>query len=126
MICPQCGNTKQFSKLERPDTPHNAEIRCLKCDAFVRWLPKPKNKDKRPKNKILPEDLGIDYCQLCLRQKDRLGKNETLTSHHIIEINKGGEDIKENIWVLCTCCHALVNHVRTYLNDHWKDFWDKH
>jgi len=123
MICSQCGNDKKFNVLERPDTPHDREVRCGKCDSFIRWLPKPKNKDKRPKNKILPENLGIDYCQLCLRKKDRLGKNETLTSHHIIEINKHGEDIKENIWVVCTHCHALIHHVRIYINYHWKDLW---
>jgi hypothetical protein len=43
-----------------------------------------------------------------------------LTSHHVQEINEGGPDVPENIWVLCSSCHRLVHHQRTYLNEHVK------
>lgn len=70
------------------------------------------------KNKYLPADLGIDFCQMCLRAGNRLGNRDVLESHHIIEISTGGEDKPENILVLCTSCHRLTHHQRTYLNIH--------
>ena len=57
------------------------------------------------------------------KAKTRLGTHETLEIHHKIEINDGGQDIKENILVVCTHCHKLIHHVRTYMNDHFGDFW---
>lgn len=97
---------------------HHAKEECLLCGRFVCWTKKPKNTAKRPPNKYLPDDLGISNCQMCLRHKDRLGTRGILHSHHIIEINDNGVDLPENIWVLCTACHALVHHQRTYLNNH--------
>jgi len=126
LICKHCNNTKDFYEKPRPDTPHDAEIRCSVCNKFIMWKPKDRNKDKRPPNKILPVDLGIDYCEICLRVKARLGRNETLTSHHKIEIAMGGLDVKENILILCTHCHNLVHHVRLYMNDHFGDLWEKY
>lgn len=125
MICPACNNDSHFiEKIGTP--PHEAGIWCGECDRFIRWKSKDKNNGKRPKNKYLPADLGINFCQLCLRPKNRLGKHETLTSHHVIEINTGGPDLPGNIWVVCSHCHALVGHVRTYMNDHFGDLWEKY
>jgi len=122
MPCPKCGSLDFYEK-PRPDTPHNAAIYCEVCNEFIKWKPKDKNKDKRPPNRLSPEDISIRYCELCLRQKTRLGTHETLEIHHKIEINDGGQDIKENILVVCTHCHKLIHHVRTYMNDHFGDFW---
>ena len=126
MVCRRCSLDDELFEVPRPDTPHNAEIRCRRCDAFVSWKPKDKNIGKRPKNKITPEDMGIDYCQLCLRKKNRLGTNETLDTHHVIEISICGKDEKENIWVVCTHCHALVHHTRRYLLEHFSDLWEQY
>jgi len=101
--------------------PHESKMVCPLCSGFLGWGRKEKNIDKRGKNKVTPSDHGIEYCQLCLRHKNKLGKFETLEIHHVIEINKHGEDIKENTWLLCTCCHKLTHHLRTYLNDHFEN-----
>jgi 5-methylcytosine-specific restriction endonuclease McrA len=57
---------------------------------------------------------------MCLRHVDRLGSHGALQVHHVVEIQNGGEDTKENIWVVCTSCHKLIHHQRTYLNNHFK------
>lgn len=114
--CPDCNIEGILNP--RPDTPHNAEIRCPLCGNFLGWQKKEKNLSKRNKSKIKPE---IDYCQLCLRNKDDFGVREVLEVHHIDEIQNGGIDEPGNIWFVCTHCHSLIHHVRTYLNYHIKD-----
>ena len=115
MYCKYCDKDVFVIENERPDTPHNCEIKCAE-GHFIKWKPKDKNINKRQKSKFKPSDLEIDYCQWCLRYE--LGKNEVLEIHHIIEIRDGGEDVKDNILVLCTACHSLVHWTRVYLNKH--------
>jgi hypothetical protein len=124
--CKICGTDTMHTFKERPDTVHGGELRCSICGTFWGWLKKEKNEGKRPPNKYSPKDLGIDYCQMCLRSRARLGTHEILLPHHIIEINgpDKGEDIPENIWVVCSACHVLIHYVRTYLHNHFKSLWD--
>lgn len=124
-FCKQCNADVPYYVKARPDTPHaGGAMHCAVCDRFLGWKKKEDNSQRRPKNRYLPEDLNIDFCQLCRRPKDRLGTNETLTSHHVIEIQEHGPDVPENIWVLCTSCHTLVHHQRTYLRDHTRELWE--
>lgn len=97
---------------------HYGKLNCAECGSYVCFIPKPKNGGKRKKNRFLPHDLGVDFCQMCLRHESRLGKRDVLESHHVLEIGEGGEDLPENILVLCTSCHRLTHHQRTYLNHH--------
>lgn len=101
--------------------PHYGKESCQICSRFVGFTKKPKNEGKRPKNKHTAKSLGITFCQMCLRHGDRLGSRGALEVHHVVEINCGGEDVPENIWVICTSCHKLIHHQRTYLNIHLKD-----
>jgi hypothetical protein len=123
-FCRRCDDHVDGIVKPRPDTPHAAEVRCGSCGGFIQWLKKEENKDKRDKNKHTPESLGIDFCLLCRRTRGRLGKNETLNAHHIIEVQEGGPDVPTNIWVVCTPCHLLIHHQRTYLNDHFNHLWE--
>ena len=118
--CPKCLHSVVpiVSVLEKGV--HYAEKRCPICNAHLGYLPKPKNLNKRPKNKYTAASLEIEACQLCLRHRDMLGRRGVLEIHHVNEIQVGGEDTVENIWVLCTSCHSLVHHQRTYLFDHFK------
>lgn len=122
-----CGETIE---IPRPDTPHQAEVRCAnpKCNTHIMWKKKDKNNGKRPKNKFTPADLGINYCEMCQRPKARLGNNETLISHHKVEVGpqQRGVDVPGNIWVVCSHCHALIHHVRIYMNNHWGDMWEQY
>jgi hypothetical protein len=124
VFCPRCNDEVDGIVKPRPDTPHEAEVRCGSCGGFIRWLKKEKNEGKRPRNRYTPESLGVDFCQMCRRTRNRLGKNEVLIPHHIIEIQEGGPDLPENIWVVCTPCHLSIHHQRTYLNDHFNHLWE--
>jgi len=117
--CKYCDAVVGVDYISRPDTPHMAEYKCFICNAHLGWIPKEKNETKRPKNKYTPEDLKIDYCEMCLRYKPQLLKNHVLESHHVIEIQDGGKDIPENIWVLCTGCAKLVHWTRRYVTGHY-------
>ena len=87
------------------------------------WLPKPENVRARKKSKYSPENLGKEYCELCIRPREYLGKAGQLEIHHAIEIHDGGKDEPDNIWVLCSHCHSLIHHIRIYLNHHLKEFY---
>lgn len=117
MFCNICQSDKEPLEIPRPDTPHSAKLECPVCGNFLGWKKKAKNKYKRPKNKYTAEGLGGEYCAMCLRSRGRLGLHETLLIHHIVEIQDGGEDEPDNIWIICTHCHALIHHVRKYLNE---------
>lgn len=124
--CKRCNISVTPNFVRGPFGPHEAKLVCPLCGAMLKWVSKEKNNGKRPKNKHTPESLGIDYCQLCLRPRNRLGKYETLDAHHIIEIAKGGEDVPENIWVCCTYCHQFIHQQRTYINSHTSELWEKY
>lgn len=119
----QCRYCDEFIEpviRQRPDTPHGGgEKLCPVCGRHLAWIPKEKNLNKRPKNKYTPNDLKIEYCQMCLRTQEMLGVNETLEVHHVIEIKDDGDDEPENIFVLCTACHKDVHHKRIYLYEHF-------
>lgn len=95
--------------------PHYGYLTCDICGERWGWLSKPDNQGKRPKNKYTPASLGVDRCQMCLRDRSELVNSETLEVHHIIEVSAQGQDTPENIMVLCTPCHRLTHYQRTYL-----------
>lgn len=113
MFCKNCGKVEYYLK-PRPDTPHEAEIKCTECHSFLGWKKKEKNEGKRPANIHSPESLGIELCQLCLLPKQHLGTHETLDIHHIDD--EPENNLRENILVVCTSCHKLIHHQRTYRN----------
>jgi len=117
-ICRNCGEVEGTTR-QRPDTPHHAEVICDECHGFIRWMPKPKNEEQRKKRPPYPkpEDLGIDYCQICLLPKDNLLTNETLATHHI---NGNARDRnRANFLVVCSACHAMIAYQRTYRMRHY-------
>ena len=118
--CKRCGVIGNFKEELTPSGMHHGKLSCLECGVFHAWIPKPKNETKRSPNRVLAEDYGVDSCQMCQRNLWRLGNREALESHHVIEIQKGGVDSIENVWFVCTSCHKMIHHQRTYLNDHHK------
>lgn len=125
-FCKKC-NIEISARFEpTPNLIHDGKLICPLCDSFLGWKKKEKNEGKRERNKYTPAKLGINYCQLCMRSRERLGINETLVPHHIKEIQDDGEDVPENIWVVCTACHSLIHHQRTYLNNHTAPIWEKY
>jgi 5-methylcytosine-specific restriction endonuclease McrA len=106
---------------------HGYALECPECGRFARWSGKQKPvkaNGKRTLSTNWPVSrLGIHYCQLCNRNRKQLGKGEALEAHHVIEIESGGKDTPDNIWVVCTACHKHIHHVRTYYHEHLKGFF---
>jgi 5-methylcytosine-specific restriction endonuclease McrA len=96
---------------------HYARVDCVECDRFLRWLPKPEaDRAKRPNShRDLVSRFSRGYCELCGISQADLPKNETLEGHHVDEFQAGGEPTRENVWILCSACHSLVNWRRTYV-----------
>ncbi len=97
---------------------HYGKENCAVCGNYVAFAKKPKNEGKRGSSRHSPDSLNITICQMCQRPANRLGSRGVLSVHHVEEIQHGGTDDPDNIWILCTSCHRLVHHQRTYLNVH--------
>jgi 5-methylcytosine-specific restriction endonuclease McrA len=110
--CPNCKVEVVPELISRPDTQHDAEMRCPECLRFLGWKRKEKNEGKRAKSKHSPESLRIHFCQNCLTPGEQLGAHESLEIHHIDD-NPGNEE-EDNILVVCTPCHKLIHHARIY------------
>lgn len=123
MLCKYCLKEMEPVINPRPDTPHEAELRCPLCNKFLEWKRKENNKDKRD-GKVKVSRIGLDYCQLCLRKKVQLGTRETLTVHHIDEDPHNNEPL--NHLVVCDACHKLIHHIRVYHNYHQVDNVNKY
>ena len=94
--------------------------RCNDCKMFTWQLKDLDNKYRREsKHYDLVKKKGVDFCEVCLRKKDDIPPPGTLEGHHIIEYKDGGSDDNTNILVVCTACHKLIHHQRTYLG-HYK------
>lgn len=103
---------------------HYAEVRCSICHSWLGFKAKPKNEEKlekRPNGAPTPEDLRIDYCQICLRPREWLGVRETLETHHIDDDPQNNDRL--NHLIVCTACHKWIAWVRLYFNDHLKHYY---
>ncbi|MGM0377047.1 MAG: HNH endonuclease [Bacteroidota bacterium] len=124
--CSHCGvNTVAAPKDYDPiHQIHGYKLHCMDCGNFIGWSGYKKeiikNGERQFSSQWPAKRAGIDYCQICLRNKTSLGKTEKIETHHIIQICDGGEDELMNIMFLCTACHAFVHHQRTYLQRHLK------
>lgn len=122
--CRACGKkfiVPEYVKLEKG--PHGEKAVCPFCKKYLFFVAKPKNEKKKEMRgcgkALKPADLNIGNCQMCLRTADMLGNNGVLVCHHVTEMQSGGQDERSNIWVLCSHCHSLVHHSRTYLFYHF-------
>jgi hypothetical protein len=101
-----------------PDSTHYAKLLCGKCDRFLGWLPKPDGEPTKYKREAEHKDLvrkfSKGYCELCLLKEGDLRSRQTLVAHHVVAYKNGGKAIRENIWILCSACHALVEYQRRY------------
>ena len=116
-ICKYCQSPNLILVTEGIPPPHYGKTICSDCGKFQTWERKPdQDKAKRPANHLnLVHKLGLDYCELCLRKEYQLPRPEILVAHHIIEYSDGGTDDPLNILIVCSSCHALIHHVRTYI-----------
>lgn len=122
--CDNCNSPIVFVSTQETSI-HYGKLVCSKCNKWFKFVTKP-NPDGERKGTSRYEleqvmkfyKLEEPFCFFCLRKKEQLGFNETLTRDHIKELDKDGEDILENLQLLCSACHKLKNWMRLYLNWH--------
>lgn len=121
MLCPRCENFDLPDVVKADKGPHEKKVVCNKCGCTFGFLAKEKNEkklDHRPNGCPTPEMLGIDYCQICLRHKSKIGKGH-LDTHHI-DGNPANND-RLNYLVVCVACHRLIHWTRTYIKNHMEE-----
>lgn len=89
---------------EGPVSGELRRIECGGCHKFYYWLPKLRNKDRRPSSSTGLAS-GI-FCQCCRKTGERL------IGHHVIEVTEGGNDEPENVWTICEPCHSIIHALR--------------
>jgi 5-methylcytosine-specific restriction endonuclease McrA len=120
MPCPKCrAGTPVRLRLE---TQHYGEIRCPVHGHA--WIPKP-SEQKTARRKVnpdlfelAPEDMR-DFCWTCLRSRElfkSLQPTVVLQAHHIIEVQHGGTDTRDNIQIVCAECHSAIHRTREAFN----------
>jgi hypothetical protein len=115
--CPQCNEIVEVREILCTEGPHFSQVRCPGCDHFFGFRDKPKNDpklEKRPNGCPTPKDLGINYCQVCLRPKEKV-KREYLCTHH--QDDDPTNNVRENLQVVCIACHKLIAWTRAYFTD---------
>lgn len=127
--CKRCGQLVEPITHGEINDVHGYKLHCPKCGLFVGWSGKRQAiKDevggRQRSSQWTAKRLNQDFCQMCMRNKDFLGKGERLEVHHVLPVNENGEDTPDNIWIVCTACHRLIHHQRIYLHEHQKQFQD--
>lgn len=102
-----------------PQRKHYGMYRCKICDTFNGWIPKPDSdasKYKRPqKHRSLVNKFSRGFCESCLRLEGELPDGQVLEAQHVVPYQQGGKPERDNVWILCTGCHRLIEHQRTYV-----------
>lgn len=125
MECRRCG-TVALPDIVKAPPPHDRKIVCPVCGFTHGFLAKEKNEKKlehrpngQPAAAQLMEIKQIDYCEICLRPKERLGRKGYFEVHHI---SKTPSDHSiGNLLLVCKACHQFIHYLQTYLNDHMND-----
>ena len=113
--CPHCGIPMVWVK-KMATGPHYAKKQCEACGRFICWVPMPDSlKRRRPaKHRDLVKKWSNGFCEMCGLREEDLRKPEVLESHHVMPFAKGGSNEKNNIWIVCSSCHSLIEHQRCY------------
>jgi len=127
--CRQCGYKGKPEPTGKINDIHGYALQCPICNRFWGWSGRKKvlhdeNGNRKISSIWTAKRLGIEYCQMCLRNKKQLGDAEQLEVHHVMPASEQGNDDPDNIWVICTACHKYIHHIRTYFNLHLLKFFD--
>ena len=129
LLCPRCG-AFALPDIQDAKPPHYKKLVCPDCGHPYGFLSKPENEKKlehrpngQPSATELMEVKGIDFCEICLRRKDQLGKRGFFEVHHISK-DPSNNNIG-NLLLTCKACHSFIHHLQTYLNDHMKEFFNE-
>jgi len=111
--CPQCNKRLGLRILE-PSGPHAGRYVCI-CGHFRGWVARPASRNRPAAHRDLVAKHGNGRCQLCDRHVDDLPPGQVLEAHHVNEYARGGPPTAENVWIICTACHRLIEWVRSYI-----------
>lgn len=127
LVCPRCENFV-LPNVEDAKPPHHKKLTCPDCGYPFGFLAKEKNEKKldhrpngQPTASQLMESKGIDFCEICLRRKDQLGKRGFFEVHHISK--DPSNNTTGNLLLACKACHQFIHYLQTYMNDHMKGFF---
>jgi len=117
-VCRFCQSAGPHRITLRTTGVHYADMHCANCGKHLGFPSKPdsdRTKYKRPQqHRDLVLAYGKDFCEMCLRGINEFPKGTTLNAHHVIEFKDSGSNKRENVWIICTACHAMIHHARTY------------
>lgn len=116
--CRFCGAPPPHRVDARQDMHGGGGVVCTACGRTLGFLPKSADdptKYRRPnEHRELVSRFGKGYCELCLRLEVELKGRQGLVGHHVLPFQSDGEAKRENVWILCTACHRIVEWMRTY------------
>ena len=123
--CPKCHQRWEQEFTMGPFGHNWAKLRCKACGC-VWWPPKPdRDKARRPSRQSkLVKRYSRGSCDLCQIPEPLIPAGETLTAHHVVEYQDGGDESRENIWIVCSRCERLIHHQRTYIGHLVKEIQD--
>jgi len=117
--CKHCGSySGRFTPT--PETVHYGKSVCYDCGGFIDWVKNPESNSRPASHKNLVNRFDLPYCEICLTPRELLPGRQVLEAHHIIPFKDGGTDERSNIMIVCTECHTLIEHRRTYKSHWWK------
>lgn len=117
--CGRCGHEGEVKVIPRTGGVHRADLRCVACNHHLGFPPKLADDPTKYKRPNTHRDLALKYgngfCEMCLVAEKDFPKGWTLEGHHVDPYKDGGSEKRENIWVVCTRCHRLIEWVRKYM-----------
>jgi hypothetical protein len=129
LLCPRCGAFAMPNE-EKAKPPHHIKLTCPDCGHPFGFKAKPENEKRlnhrpngQPSATELMELKGIDFCEVCLRRKNQLGKRGFFEVHHISK--DPSNNIIGNLLLTCKACHQFIHYLQTYMNDHLKEYYDE-
>ena len=114
--CPACGlaGWHPVFLLRGTKAGHYAEMRCAACDRYIKFVGNEDARRRESKHRKLVKKFSRGFCEMCLCWEQDLPPGETLEGHHVQEHQDDGPATRDNVWILCTSCHELLN---------WKRRW---
>ena len=120
MPCPKCGQELPFRL--RDDVQHYGDVICPTHGHS--WISKPSElkTPRRKGNREFRETAPLHmqgYCWICLRNCEFLKSLRPMVpmeGHHIIEVQDGGGDDRDNLLIACKECHSTIHHIRQSFN----------
>lgn len=119
--CPSCGLEGTAGRFYTTDgtPPAYAGLRCGDCATFIRWLPAPKNTEKRAptgwsRAHWKRHDGGLLICSMCAAREGETRCEFVIHHRERVEDNPLRERDLYNTLPLCRDCHTIAEALRAH------------